>query len=113
MGRTDAGLYRFDGARFLSAHNLGIGSLANRSVRVLHSARNGAFWAGFGEDGGISTSAERKYARTDDRDGLPRAAVTAIVEHGGTIWAATEQGLYTLVHERWRRMGREAGLPMA
>jgi len=109
---TDTGLHRFDGTRFrpwsfLSPHPLPAGL-----VQALHYSRNGELWVGFGGNGGISAIRGVQVRTFSDADGLPRSAVNSILEdRAGTLWAATEAGLFILSGGRWKKQSTTIGLP--
>jgi signal transduction histidine kinase/ligand-binding sensor domain-containing protein len=109
---TDAGLFRFDGVRFLPWTPPEADPPLRGSIRSLLSARDGSLWIGFGDAGRavrVQDGRPRIYGETE---GLPRAAVTSLVEDADhTIWAVTSRGLFALRDERFQRVGPEVGLP--
>lgn len=44
-------------------------------------------------------------------EGLPSNTVYSVTRAGGTMWAATQNGLAKLVGEHWQAYGRSGGLP--
>jgi ligand-binding sensor domain-containing protein len=107
---TNAGLVRFDGVQFVSWVAFRPAMLPNKPVRALYLSRDGSLWIGFGDDGGVSQMKAaghehgwhvQNYAGAD---GLGRGAITGLVEdHGGTIWAGNQTGLYSLSGDRWSK----------
>ena len=109
---TDAGLFRFDGVRFLPwSPPITTPPLAG-SVRSVLAARDGSLWIGFGESGRIVRvhhGESRVYAESD---GLPRGTVTGLAEDpDGVVWAASARGLFALRDARFHKVGAESGLP--
>jgi signal transduction histidine kinase/ligand-binding sensor domain-containing protein len=109
---TDAGLFRFDGVRFLPWTAPDAEPPLRSSVRSLLSARDGSLWIGFGEAGRVVRVQDGRSRIYGEAEGLPRAAVTALLEDADrTVWAASSRGLFALHNERFQRMGLDAGLP--
>ena len=69
---TDAGLYRFDGVRFVQWAPLTPSEMPHLSVRTVHVSRDGAVWVGYGDLGGITRSPVTR-ARTENRMGFHAA----------------------------------------
>src|SRR5262245_4872142 len=110
---TDAGLYRFDGARFFQWNPPGEQHLPRPSLRVVHVSRDGSIWAGHGEPGGISRILHGQLRTYGEPEGLPRGAISAIVEDSqGRMWAGSSQGLFARTGERWEQV-RDQGVPDA
>ena len=110
---TDAGLYRFDGARFVQWAPSASPGLPHVSVRVVHVAGDGSIWAGHGEPGGISQISRGHVRAYGERDGLPQGAITVILENSrGEMWAGSSQGLFAKVDDRWEKV-RAPGIPDA
>jgi ligand-binding sensor domain-containing protein len=109
---TDAGLYRFDGVRFVQWTPLNAKELPPLSVRTVHVSQDRAVWVGYGDLGGI-TRIEPGDARTyGEQDGLPRGAISVIVEDlKGGLWAGSGRGLFTLSGDRWEKLPENQGLP--
>ena len=79
-------------------------------------ARDGSLWIGYGELGRAVRLRQGQSRIYGEPEGLPRAALTALVEDpDGHIWAATGRGLYGLAEEKneekWIRAGADDGLP--
>ena len=110
---TDAGLFRFDGVRFIQWSPPGSTSLPHLPVRVVHVSRDGSIWAGYGESGGISRILRGTVRTYGEQDGLPSGAVSAIVEDSrGSLWAGSSQGFFSWTGERWEKL-QGHGLPDA
>jgi signal transduction histidine kinase/ligand-binding sensor domain-containing protein len=107
---TEAGLYRFDGTRFVSSTPMG--TPAGAPVQALHVSRDGSLWVGFGGRGGVSRlrgTEPRNYAAAD---GIPSLAVNTIVEDAaGMIWVGSEAGLFFLDGDRWKKWPAASDLP--
>ena len=110
---SDGGLFRFDGVRFIR-WEAGGRAYSQKSVRALTVTKDGAVWAGFGDTGGIAEIRDGSVKIYAENEGLPVAAVQAIVEDAsGTLWAGTEWGLFSLTDGVWRRPSSQDGLPDA
>ncbi|MBS0661146.1 MAG: GAF domain-containing protein [Verrucomicrobia bacterium] len=106
---TDAGLYRFDGIRFVAITDLGGQALPATAVSVLRVTRDGALWMAF------QTGALRRFheGRLEARD-LPRPNPAALVEDGtGALWAASPHGLWRRAPAGpgWERIGPDWNYP--
>ena len=67
---------------------------------------------GFGEAGRVVRVQDRRSRIYGEAEGLPRAAVTALLEDSDrTVWAASSRGLFALHNERFERIGLDTGLP--
>ncbi len=109
---TNGGPVRFDGVRFVGVEGVDGTVLPPAPVRSIYAARDGAVWFGFSETGGISRLAEGALRHYDERDGLPRAGVLAMIATpDGTMWAGTVRGLFRLVQSRWEAVGPTLGVP--
>ena len=107
---SSLGLIRFDGVTFAPLEILDGPQLPNRPVTTVHGARDGSLWTGF-NGGGISRIQEGRVTAYGQSDGLDNVSVIRIREdRQGTIWAATQLGLYRFDGARWERLGAEAGL---
>src|SRR5436190_19019454 len=97
---TDAGLFRFDGARFTAWNQLSDDPLPEGSVTALRVAADGSMWVGFDRAGVRRLSGARNIeiaaATTLDR-------VTDLVEdRAGTMWAVADGALHVLRHGAWQ-----------
>jgi signal transduction histidine kinase/ligand-binding sensor domain-containing protein len=101
---TTAGLYRFDGARFIPWDRIGMAALPPSSVRALHAGRDGSIWVGFGETGGVARITNGRARVFGEGDGLPAAAVNSLTEdQTGTVWAGTSAGLFRFASGAWEK----------
>jgi signal transduction histidine kinase/ligand-binding sensor domain-containing protein len=111
---TDAGLFRFDGVRFLPWTPPETDPPLRGSIRSLLSARDGSLWIGFGDAGRAVRVQEGRSRVYGESEGLPRVAITGLLEDADhTVWAMTSRGLFALRDERFQRAGAEVGLPDA
>lgn len=109
---TGAGLFRFDGMRFTQWDAPGAAEIGQAPIRAISVSRTGSLWIGFGGPGGVSRVQDGSVRNYDQSDGLPRAAVVALVEdQDGVIWMATNAGLFSLVDDRWQKLPPKYGLP--
>src|SRR5258708_24700538 len=105
---TEAGLYRFDGLRFVLFEPDGA-QLAGSSVWSLCLARDGSLWIGLGS-GGISQLRAGRLKSYSPEEGVPAGGILSIVEdRGGSIWAGGQYGFSKFEREKWRRVGTEVG----
>jgi ligand-binding sensor domain-containing protein len=108
---TNRGLVRFDGLEFSQWPFEGGAGGSTRFVAVVHGARDGSLWAGFGDSGGVTRIDGRQSTHFSMSDGIPGGQVSAILEdEEGRIWIGGRGGL-SVFHERaWRRLGGGEGL---
>ena len=108
---TEAGPYRFDGARFTSWRALTNTSAPVASARTLHATADGSMWIGFGVPGGVAVFTRGRVRTYGPADGLPAVAVATLAEDAsGRLWAGTAAGLFRLDGERWSRWGQDCGV---
>jgi ligand-binding sensor domain-containing protein len=105
---TSRGLFRFDGVRF-QRYEPGRGDrLPFQDIRALFATPDGGLWIGL--EGGtafLKNGRARSYAA---REGLPRAEVLEFaLDREGTVWAATNTGLFRFEQEHWNKIGAEWG----
>ena len=106
---TEAGLYRFDGLRFVPWESRFGERLPGPSVWSLLVARDGSLWIGFGS-GGMSQLRDGRLKNYSPSDGVPGGGVLSIVEDAkGAIWAGGQYGFSKFAGGRWGRIGAELG----
>lgn len=112
---NDAGLFRFDGERFVSWNALSSAVVPSVPVRSLTFARDGSLWIGFGGTAGIGHLVQGRLRRYGEADGLGPGAVVVITEdHEGGVWAGSNSGFYRFGNERFSRQAIGApGQPTA
>jgi signal transduction histidine kinase/ligand-binding sensor domain-containing protein len=97
---TDAGLFRFDGARFTAWNQLSDDPLPDGSVTALRVAADGSLWAGF-DSAGVRKLVAGRDVPIPGNSRLDK--VTDIVEdRKGTMWAVADSALYTLGRTGWQ-----------
>jgi signal transduction histidine kinase/ligand-binding sensor domain-containing protein len=101
---ADAGLFRFDGSRFVAWDALGDRPLPPRAVRALFVSSDGTLWVGLGEGGGIHRIRDGRLQ--SDTQLLERTgSVTDFAEDSRTaMWAVSNRTLYRLAGTRWERI---------
>jgi signal transduction histidine kinase/ligand-binding sensor domain-containing protein len=106
---TRAGLYRFDGLRFISWEAAcGGDPLPQSSIMSLFTARDGSLWMGFGA--GVVARLRDGVLRTySAADGSLRTTRSFAEDGGGSIWAGGENGLSRFENGRWHRVGAALG----
>jgi len=106
---TRAGLYRFDGLRFISWEAARGGDpLPQSSIMSLFTARDGSLWMGFGA--GVVARLRDGVLRTySAADGSLRTIQSFAEDGSRSIWAGGENGLSRFENGRWHRVGAELG----
>jgi ligand-binding sensor domain-containing protein len=109
---TDAGLFRFDGVKFVPWKELSDLPLAARRVLTLCVAREGSLWVGFTSPGGVSRIKNGVVTNYDESSGLTGGMVESLTEdRDGGIWAGTRGGLFHFRNDKWEQVRPEGGLP--
>jgi signal transduction histidine kinase/ligand-binding sensor domain-containing protein len=107
---TEAGLYRFDGLRFVAWEPTFGEQILGSSVWSLCTSRDGSLWIGFSA-GGISQLRNGHLKNYSHADGVPDGGILSIVENeDGSIWAGGQYGLSRL-DSSWHQVGAETGYP--
>jgi signal transduction histidine kinase/ligand-binding sensor domain-containing protein len=97
---TDAGLFRFDGARFTPWNQLSDDALPDGSVTALRVTKDGSLWVGFDRAGVRRLSNGRDVAIANNSR-LDK--VTDLVEdRKGAMWAVANSALYWLGPNGWQ-----------
>ena len=105
---TRAGLYRFDGLRFISWEAARGEPLPQSSIMSLFTARDGSLWMGFGA--GVVARLRDGVLRTySAADGSLRTTRSFAEDGGGSIWAGGENGLSRFENGTWHRVGAALG----
>lgn len=106
------GLFRFDGVRFLSWDQLGVGALPGTWVRALLTTGTGDLWVGFG-GGQMARLREGQLSVFGSGDGLNGGDVLALAsDTDGRVWAGTAKGLLTFDGTRWTRVDSVPASPV-
>jgi signal transduction histidine kinase/ligand-binding sensor domain-containing protein len=106
---TPAGLFRFDGVRFVRWEALGP-PLPDSNVSVLATARDGGIWVGF-RAGGVSHVVSGSVHSYTWMDGmLPGPVFSVLEDHSGTVWVGGTFGLARRQRERWNQVGVPQGI---
>ncbi len=111
---TSGGLSRFDGARFIPAHNGGSADLLSSPVYCLIVAHDGSTWAGT-EGAGLLHLTGSRVERYGAESGITDPFVRGVLEDArGRIWAGTDNGLFVSAGEQFERVDDTAlGAPLA
>jgi signal transduction histidine kinase/ligand-binding sensor domain-containing protein/DNA-binding response OmpR family regulator len=89
---TQAGLVRFDGARFTIYNSTNTPALRSHNIRVLVEDRQGALWIGT-DGGGVVRQANGRFTQFGEKEGVPYLIVhTLHVDRRGRVWAGTFRG---------------------
>src|SRR5262245_27180814 len=112
---NDAGLFRFDGERFVAWNALSSTPVPSMPVRALSVARDRSLWIGFGGNAGVGHLVNGRLRQFAEADGLgPGAVVVMIEDRNGGIWAGSNSGLYRFENDRFSRQTINAsGQPTA
>ncbi len=106
---TEAGLYRFDGLRFILWESDSGEKLPVATVLSLCIARDGSLWIGFGS-GGISQIRNGHLKNYSSDDGIPNGGIQTIAEDlSGSIWAGGQYGFGKFQNGKWQKIGAESG----
>lgn len=107
---TQGGLVRFDGVRFTPIRMVAGVSLENVWVRDLAADGDRGLWMAT-EGAGLIRYRDGAVTRYTTANGLPSDVVRCVlVDKSGGVWAATDSGLVSIVHEKLRRYGPADGL---
>jgi signal transduction histidine kinase len=112
---NDAGLFRFDGERFVAWNALSSTAVPSVAVRSLASARDKTLWIGFGGNAGVGHLVNGRLRQYGEADGLgPGAVVVLIEDREGGVWAGNTSGLYRFANDRFTKQPIGAsGQPLA
>ena len=109
---TDAGLYRFDGLRFVAWQSSFGESLLSPAILSLYTARDGSLWIGYRSGGGISQLSHGRLRNYSPEAGAPTGAIQSIVEDkNGVIWAGGPYSFGKFQNNQWSRVGGDLGYP--
>ncbi len=97
---TIAGLFRFDGVRFVRYPEPGDEPLPSSHIRALVAAPDGGLWVGFLQ-GGMSYLREGRVRSYGLADGLGPAAMQFAWDHEGTLWAVVSAGAARFRDHHW------------
>lgn len=106
---SKAGLYKFDGIRFLRA--AGAQAPLASSITTIGVLRDGRLWVGY-DYGGVSLLEHGRMRHFSPAGGeLPMTATFgATLDAGGRLWLGTANGLFYF-DQRWRPAGGAFGFP--
>jgi len=110
---TEAGLYRFDGLRFVPIEPGAVAGVHRHSQAVwsLCAARDGSLWIGFGS-GGVGRLQNGRFIHYPSEEGATAGGVLSIVEDSmGVIWAGGSCAFGWFENGAWREVGKEMGYP--
>ncbi|MET0616571.1 MAG: triple tyrosine motif-containing protein [Luteibacter sp.] len=109
---TPMGLFRYDGFSFEKLPLFPPMSNESNATWSLYAAPGGDLWVGLA-NGGVARVRGGAVTLYGERDGLPHgvAVETMRTSGDGTLWGATEVGLFRFDGVRWYRAGAEWGAP--
>jgi signal transduction histidine kinase/ligand-binding sensor domain-containing protein len=105
---TPNGPVRFDGTRFQPS------AQSSRTRPILQAAAlaasaQGGVWAGFGGAGGVARILRGGITADSPADGAPAGVNALLEDRRGTVWAATDRGLFRYAGNRWSRLSDSEG----
>ena len=101
---NDAGLFRFDGERFMAWNTLSATAVPSVAVRSLTFARDASLWIGFGGNAGVGHLVNGRLRQYAAADGLgPGAVVVLIEDRDGGVWVGSNSGLYRFRNDRFEK----------
>jgi ligand-binding sensor domain-containing protein len=110
---NDAGLFRFDGARFVAWNALSSAGLPEQPVRALVLAHDESLWPDSADQPASATSSTITW-RYGEKEGLSPGAVTTLIEDANrSMWAGNARGLYQFVNGRWEKRPLVEGATLA
>ena len=106
---TDAGLFRFDGVRFVPISEITGAAWPFGPVATILSAKDRSLWVSRMGEFNLARLRDGKLTLYGEKQGLRGGYVLALLQdHTGGLWAANATGLYTFDGERW---APAAGIP--
>lgn len=107
---TPNGLYRFDGVRFDRFQPRAGEALLNTRLTNLYAAPDGALWFGYNGGAGVSMLLHGHMVSHS----IPSPGIGAMYEasqdHDGSMWVATDIGLWHQTGGTWRKIDAKQGL---
>jgi ligand-binding sensor domain-containing protein/signal transduction histidine kinase len=108
---SSEGLARFDGAQFTLFTHENTPALIENSVFCLLTGRDGRLWIGT-EGGGLVEMHNGAFRTYADADGMTGRFVRDLFEdHTGTIWVATDNGLFRMAGKKFERVDNRPEMP--
>src|SRR3984893_413577 len=108
---SQAGLFRFDGARFERIDAIRGQQLPSNNLYWVWAPPSGGLWISY-EFGGVSFINNGRITNYGEREGLPVATVVGFAQDkSGTVWVATTRGLRRFNGSQWVDVGAELRLP--
>ena len=98
---TPDGLVRFDGTRFQRWTPGGSSGLPARSVAALAGSSQGGVWVAFNGDGGVARIDRGGITSYSPTNGAPSGVNALLEDRRGTLWAATNDGLFHYAGDHW------------
>ena len=109
---NDAGLFRFDGERFVSWNALSSTPLPAGAVRSLLITRDQSIWIGLAGNAGIGHVVNGHLRQYVEADGLGAGPIVVLLQdRDGGVWAGSNSGLYRLVNDRFVKQTLGAAAP--
>jgi signal transduction histidine kinase/ligand-binding sensor domain-containing protein len=100
---NDAGLFRFDGERFVAWNALSTTAVPSVAVRSLTFARDASLWIGFGGNAGVGHLVNGRLHQYAEADGLTGTVVVLVEDRDGGLWAGSNSGLYRFANDRFTK----------
>ena len=110
---TEAGLYRFDGLRFIPWEPTAGERLPSSAIWSMCTARDGSLWIGFGS-GAVSRLRDGRLRNYSPAEVVRGGGILSLAEDGnGAVWAAARYGFSRFSGRKWQGVGKELGYPAA
>ena len=101
---TQDGLVRFDGTRFQPWAQRSSSALPARQVPALAGSSQGGVWVAFNGGGGVARIDRGGITSYSPADGAPPGVNALLEDRRGTLWAATNDGLFRYAGNHWSRV---------
>jgi signal transduction histidine kinase/ligand-binding sensor domain-containing protein len=105
---TQDGVVRFDGTRFQPWAQTRGSTLPARLVAALGASNQGGVWVAF-NGGGMARIDRGGVTHYSSSDGAPSTVNALLEDRRGTVWAATNNGLFRYTGNRWSRVTAAEG----
>ncbi len=105
---TQDGLVRFDGTRFQPWAQRSSSALPAHQVPALAGSSQGGVWVAF-SGGGVARIDRGGITSYSPADGAPPGVNALLEDRRGTLWAATNDGLFRYAGNHWSRVTEADG----
>ena len=106
---TQDGLVRFDGTRFQAWAQSSSGPLPVRPVSALAGSSQGGVWVAYNGGGGVARIDRGGIVHYSPDEGAPSGVNALLEDRRGTLWVATNDGLFRYAANHWSRVSGADG----